>query len=101
MGNHKKELEIMYKSLIAALAMIVATPEAVELTSQTQGPWSTESYLREGESLHAGESIQSANTLNGGSFTQLKLTHDCKLKLTNYTKNNSNVLWQPTYNQNN
>jgi hypothetical protein len=44
----------MYTSLIKALAMIVATTEATELTSQTQG-WSRDGgYLVQGERLEAG-----------------------------------------------
>ena len=83
----------MYSSLTKALAMIVATTEAIELTSQTQG-WDKEgAYLLAGQRLDAGESIRT-DTYKGSQFDILTMQADCNLVLYHHSnENNRTPTW--------
>ena len=60
--------------------MIVATTEAVELASQTQGWNRAGAYLTMGQTLEAGESIQT-DVYKGSQYDILTMQNDCNLVL--------------------
>ena len=74
----------MLTSLTTALAMIVATTGAAQLTSQTQSWNKAGGYLVQGDILEAGQSISSGKyncKMNRCNQNRLHLTTDCNLEL--------------------